>query len=350
MNDTNTPATDSPTPWQRWFRPPRAHGDVIDDRVVGFIELFYDLVFVVLIAQIAHTLAAQITWSTVGHFVVIFSMVWIAWLNGSLYHELHGGEDGRSRTYIFAQMNLLVLLSVFAGHAATDVADGRGFAIVYAALLALLIMQWWKVSRQDTPEFRPMVRRALISLAILGGTVLASAFLEDPATRVWVWSIAVVASLPFIFATMLRRGGTVTSALRVTDSLAERFGLFTIIVLGEVVVGVSDGLSEVERSFRAIATGVLALGVGSGLWWSYFDFVRRRIPRGNPESRTAWTFGHLPLALSIAAAGAGMVSLIVAALRPAPWLLALGLFAVLSAVWTESFIRHARVGLTIAEG
>ncbi len=37
----------------RWFRPPRAHGDVVEDRSVSFIELFYDLVFVLLIAQIA---------------------------------------------------------------------------------------------------------------------------------------------------------------------------------------------------------------------------------------------------------------------------------------------------------
>lgn len=43
---------------REWFLgPPRAHGEVLDDRTVTFLELFYDLVFVVLIAQIAHNLA-----------------------------------------------------------------------------------------------------------------------------------------------------------------------------------------------------------------------------------------------------------------------------------------------------
>jgi hypothetical protein len=92
---TNTTET------QRWFRPPRPHGDVIEDRSVSFLELFYDLVFVVLIAQIAHTLARNVTWTGVREFVVVFGLVWIAWIHGTLYHDLHGGEDGRSRSYIF---------------------------------------------------------------------------------------------------------------------------------------------------------------------------------------------------------------------------------------------------------
>ena len=88
----------NPTSTQRWFRPPRPHGHVIEDRSVSFLELFYDLVFVVLIAQIAHTLAGDATWEGVRDFVVVFGLIWIAWVNGTLYHDLHGGEDGRRRT------------------------------------------------------------------------------------------------------------------------------------------------------------------------------------------------------------------------------------------------------------
>lgn len=81
----------------RFWLPPRAHGDVIEVRTVGFIELFYDLVYVVVIARAAHHLARHLTWRGVGEFAVIFGMIWLAWLNGSVYHDLHGREDGRSR-------------------------------------------------------------------------------------------------------------------------------------------------------------------------------------------------------------------------------------------------------------
>ena len=119
---------------------------------MSFVELFYDLVFVVLIGQLAHTLAGHTTWTGLRDFVVVFGLVWIAWINGTLYHDLHGGEDGRSRTYIFVQMALLVLLAVFAGHAADDPADGRGFAIVYTLLLLFITWKWFDVRRFDTPE------------------------------------------------------------------------------------------------------------------------------------------------------------------------------------------------------
>jgi low temperature requirement protein LtrA len=144
---------------------------VVEDRSVSFLELFYDLVFVVLIAQIAHTLAGNATWTGLRDFVVVFGLVWIAWINGTLYHDLHGGEDGRSRTYIFVQMSLLVLLAVFAGHAADDPADARGFAIVYALLLLFIAWQWFDVRRFDTPEWRGVAGR------YVQGTVLIAAIM-----------------------------------------------------------------------------------------------------------------------------------------------------------------------------
>ena len=112
-----------------WFRPPRRHGEVLAHRTVSYLELFYDLVFLVLIAQISRTLAGDVTWAGIRDVLIVFALIWIAWVNGTLYHDLHGREDGRSRTYIFAQVSLLVLLSVFTVQAAEDPSDGRGFAL-----------------------------------------------------------------------------------------------------------------------------------------------------------------------------------------------------------------------------
>ncbi|MGI9611358.1 MAG: low temperature requirement protein A, partial [Acidimicrobiales bacterium] len=310
----------------RWFRPPRAHGDVDEDRSVSFLELFYDLVFVVLIAQIAHTLADHVTWTGVRDFVVVFGLIWIAWLNGTLYHDLHGGEDGRSRTYIFIQMAVLVVLAVYAAHAADDAADGRAFAIVYTLLLLVIGWQWFDVRRFDSPEWRVIATRYVLGMALITAIVFASAFVSDPETRLLLWAVAVVITLlgNLLFA-LQPQPAEMERALHPTESLVERFGLFTIIVLGEVVVGVADGLSAVERTFTTIATGILALWIGFGFWWNYFDFVGGRQPRVG-RSRTSWLFVHLPLTVAISAAGAGMVGLIEHAgdaRTPAPtaWLL-----------------------------
>jgi low temperature requirement protein LtrA len=81
-------------------------------------------------------------------------------------------------------------------------------------------------------------------------------------------------------------------ALAATDSLVERgFGLFTIMVLGEVVFGVVDGLSAPDRDPMTITTGMIALAIGFCFWWIYFDVVGRRLPRSDDTSmRRFW--GH----------------------------------------------------------
>ncbi len=88
--------------------------------------------------------------------MALFAVLWLTWFNGSLYHELHGREDGRARALMFAQMLLLALLSVFAGHA-----GGRtraSFAWALAALLVLQTFQWWTVYRSRRAEERHLAR------------------------------------------------------------------------------------------------------------------------------------------------------------------------------------------------
>ena len=70
--------------------------------MVGPLELFYDLATVVLVAQAARHLAGHLTWRGLGEFAVVFTLVWIAWINGSLHHELHGHDDARARSTFFA--------------------------------------------------------------------------------------------------------------------------------------------------------------------------------------------------------------------------------------------------------
>lgn len=389
----------------RWFRPPRPHGHLIEDRSVSFLELFYDLVFVLLIAQIAHTLAAHVTWTGIRDFTVVFALIWLAWVNGTLYHELHGGEDGRSRTYIFLQMSILAPLAVFTGHAADDAEDGRWFAVIFALLLLLIAWQWFDVRRFDTPEWRGVAGRYVAGMLLIAVIVFASAFVDDPNTRVLWWAAAVGVSLLGNLVLNLRQEeGEMADALRATDSLVERFGLFTIIVLGEVVVGVADGLAATEHSFVTIATGLVALWLGFAFWWNYFDLVGGRLPRRG-RAQLGWFYLHLPMTIGISAAGAGMVGLIehaadgrtptptawlvagatacvavsiglmtrsiephpgrhaalhtllaaatgtvvLAIVRPAPWLFTLLIYGLLSFVWLESFRRHTRHGAMITD-
>ncbi len=383
-----------------WLRPPRPHGEAVQGRVVSSLELFYDLVFVVFVAQVAHALAAHPDAVGVRNFVVLFCLVWYAWLNGTLYHDLHGSDDGRSRLYMFVQMSLIAFLSVYAGHAADDADDGRPFAILLAVLIVWLAYQWWVVRRQDDAAMARTTTPYFLGLAGILVFVVASIGVESDGTRVMLWGLGVTAAIVVPLIGPALRRGEIDRAFRISGSMAERFGLFTIIVLGEVMVGVVGGLSEAEHTGATTAVGLLCLGIGFGIWWNYFDFVGMRSPRTGLLVRGVWLVAHLPLSMSVAATGAGMVSLIehageehtpagtawliggsvallclclaalvtllperagvrrvplslvgaaalavgAAAWQPQPWLLALVLVLALSGVWIESFARHARLG------
>src|ERR1700694_1434063 len=113
--------------FKRWLsRPPRPHGAILFDRRVSFLEVFYDIADVAVIGQASHRLAEHITVRGVVEFAIIFGLIWFAWINGSLYVELHGGEDGRTRNVVFGQMGILALLALFTADAADR--DGTPFA------------------------------------------------------------------------------------------------------------------------------------------------------------------------------------------------------------------------------
>jgi low temperature requirement protein LtrA len=387
------------------MRPPRPHGDVIEGRTVSFLELFYDLVFVVFVTQVAAPLAAHPSAAGVRGFVVLFTLVWYTWLNGTIYHDLHGSNDGRSRTYMFVQMLLVALLAVYAADAAIDSAAGRSFAILLAVLLGWLVYQWSVVRRQDDAQMASVSTPYFIGLGVLLTLVLVSIPVANPSTKLLLWAVGVSVAMAVPVLGGVWGGEALSRGFRVSESTAERFALFTIIVLGEVIVGVVDGLSHAGDGWATKGVGWLCLGIGFGIWWNYFDFVGRRPPRPGLGVRGVWLVTHLPLAMSVAAVGAGMVSLVehaqdgrtptatswlvgaavallcvslavivslmparrgvsfvpasllaaavlalaAAALRPPPWLLAAVLLALLTLVWIEAFVRHARLGEPFVE-
>ena len=396
--------------FKRWlFSPPRPHGAVIKDRTVSNLELFYDLAYVAVIAQASHHLAEHVSLQGFAEFAVVFSMIWFAWFNGSVYVELHGREDGRTRLLVFLQMALLALLAVFTAGAAST--TGPQFALVYALFLAFMGWQWYSVrelDRTERPEYLRVTAFYVAGMGVSAVVIAATAFLPD-SWRIVAWAVFIAA---WIGGLQLGSRGQsrMSAAILPTESLVERFGLFTIIVLGEVILGVVAGLSTGEQDAMTIVTGVLALVVGFGLWWIYFDLVGRRLPRQGRGTIWVWMLSHLPVQLGIVSAGAAIVSLVEQArdpnapaetalllggsvalclvalisteraledavrlrevyrplgvvlavgaaisllagwLAPAPWVLALLLIAILTAMWLFVVARMIRAGVWGAPG
>ncbi|MXZ25028.1 MAG: low temperature requirement protein A [Caldilineaceae bacterium SB0665_bin_21] len=293
---------------RQWWRPPRALRERPGERRVTFLELFYDLVYVVVIAQLSHHLAHDISGVAIGEFAFLFALVWWAWVNGAMYHDLHGHNDIRTRVFTFIQMFSVAAMAVFAGDATGS--GSMGFALAYAGFHLVLTFLWWRTGVYDRSH-RPI--SAVYSLVFLVTTVLfASTALMPAPWRIRVWALALVLDLflPLFLFFVIRRGHT-AQLTEVTASAAERFGLFTIIVLGEVIVGVVGGVLEHSHlSWQVGGTAALGMVIAVGIWWVYFDFVSNRLPRANRVSTLAWTYLHLPVTIGIASVGAALLNVV----------------------------------------
>jgi low temperature requirement protein LtrA len=299
---------------ERWARlrrslwqPPRPHGEQPRERTVGPLELFYDLAVVVLVAQAAHRLAGHLTWAGLGQFAAVFTLVWIAWANGSLHHELHGHEDARARSTFLLQILVLAAMGAFIPQAGG--ARGAAFAVAAAVLFAVLAVLWLLAARGDRPEYRRPSRLFVAGTAACA-VLLAGTALLPASARVPAWGVLDVAYLAGFSAILIRTDPAGSPAVIITDALTERFGAFIIIVLGETLTGVVTGLSSRPISALTLAVGLVAVVVGFGAWWTYFDFAGGRQPRTERPASVQWILGHLPLTAAVAAMGAAMLSLV----------------------------------------
>src|SRR5215831_8121657 len=288
------------------WQPPRPHGEQRPERVVGPLELFYDLAVVVLVAQAARHLAGHLTWRGLSEFAAVFTLAWIAWANGSLHHELHGHDDVRSRSTFLLQILVLVAMGAFIPEAGG--ARGAAFAAAAGVLFAILTGLWLLAARGDRPEYRRASRLFVAGTAACAVLLAGTAFLPASA-RMLAWGLLDIAYLAGFAATVFATPAEATTVL-VTDALIERFGLITIIVLGETLTGVVAGLAREPISGLTLSVGLVAVVVGFGAWWTYFDFAGHRHPRPEPAATLQWLLSHLPLTAAIAAMGAAMVSLV----------------------------------------
>jgi low temperature requirement protein LtrA len=318
---------------------------------VTFLELFFDLVFVVLVSQLAHHLAADPTWAGVGWFAFLFYAVWTSWINGTFYYDLHGTNDISVRVFTFAQMLTVAVMAVFAGDVPGP--GATGFAIAFGLNSLLLAIIWFRTGLHD-PTHRSASNPYSAAYLLGGALFIASAAVGEPAIY-WVWGLALlIESLGYVFSTnrwqppQSQQGEATIAA---TPSLIERMGLFVIIVLGEVIVDAIDGVADIQPlEVDGVIIGLLGVLVAIGLWWIYFDLVSHNAPVSRLTQ--TWLYLHFPLLVAVAAGGAGVLNTVEHSAEPVPegvrWLLvgslALAVMSVSALTLTlEARARHPQV-------
>lgn len=237
-----------------------------EERHASWLELFFDLVAVAGVAQLSHLVRGTTSWSDAGLYVVCFLAFWTAWMCFTVYGNVTG-EAARTMPVLLAMAGL-----VFMAGSVHDLGEhAQGFAISYVAVRALASRVW--EGREST---RIIVEWPVVH-AGMGVVPWVVSFWVDAPWKYALWALGLAIDL---VAGLTMSGERV--AARMTERAAqskrplpglafahldlahfgERLGLFTIIVLGEGVLTVTDAMTEIpdwEWPLLATVLGVLAL-------------------------------------------------------------------------------------------
>ena len=282
-----------------------------EERHATWLELFYDLVFVVTISQLSHYLLHDVSLSNFFGFLFLFIPVWWSWIGTTFFATRFYSDDLGHRLLLLLQMGGAGAMAVNISSAFNN--NFSGFALSYAFMRLILVIEYVRVFRtiKSSESANPLVKRYIIGFSIAAIIWLISAFVPITEIRFALWVIGLIID----FATPISTSKLTSKFSPHISHLPERMGLFTLIVLGESIVGIVNGMTEQIWDVYSVIEASLGLCISFSLWWLYFDSTGR-LPiqilreKGRISLYLIWLYTHFPLVVAITAVGVGIRRLV----------------------------------------
>jgi low temperature requirement protein LtrA len=278
-----------------------------EHRTATPLELLFDLCFVVPVASAAaglhHGLAAGHASMSVLGYLSVFFAIWWAWMNFTWFASAYDTDDVPYRLITLVQIAGVLVLAAGVP-AAFARYDFTTITIGYVIMRVAMVGQWLRVAREHAAG-RSTALRLAAGIAVCQLGWLARLALPKPWAFV-AFGVLVIAELAVpIWA---ETSGRPTSWH--PEHMAERYGLFTIIVLGEVVLAATTAIRTAVVA-QGISAALLATAGGGlllvfGLWWSYFKRPAGRELALSLRLSFGWGYAHYAVFASVAALGAGL--------------------------------------------
>ena len=310
-----------------------------EHRAATPLELFYDLVIVVAVAAAAaelhHGIAEDHIQDAVLGFVLIFFAIWWAWMGFTWFATAYDTDDVPYRVAVFVQMSGAVIIAAGVGRSFDG--DWSVVGLGYVVMRIPLAIQWLRAARDD-PSHRTMNLRMALGIAVLQVSWVLALLFAPADLFLVIFAALVIGELA---APIIAAGGTPFPFH--DEHIAERYGLLTIIVLGEsVLAGAIAFSSAADAGFSELALFGVAIGslqVVFAMWWLYFE-------RPTDDLLTSvgrayeWGYGHYAIWAAAAAVGAGIAVAVDVAthhaevdLTIAGWAVAIPVAIYLAGIW-----------------
>jgi low temperature requirement protein LtrA len=277
-----------------------------EHRVSSPLELLFDLTFVVAIAQVsaqlAHASEQGHLLEKIGPYFMVFFAIWWAWMNFTWFASAYDTDDVPYRLMTLLQMGGVLVLAAGVP-AAFGKAEFTAIIIGYVIMRLAMVGQWVRAAVEH-PEGRTTATRYAVGIAAVQVLWIAWGFLPVE----WKLGTFLLAALLELLVPVWAERPGMTSWH--PHHIAERYGLFTIIVLGESVsasaIGVQAGLAAHGISAALVVIAAAGLVLLFALWWLYFLEPAAEGLQTNRGRSFYWGYGHYFVFASLAALGAGL--------------------------------------------
>ena len=283
----------------RWLHAPLLHTAHGRERKVTWLELFYDLIFVAAIIQLGDALSHHVTLGGFAAFAGHFVPLWLAWSGFTFFANRFDVDDFTHRIVVFVQMFAMGAMAITAPNAMQG--HHTIFALSFTVAQLMVVVMYARAWLQ-VPKARDYCKYWGAAFAISAVCFLISAFLPSA----WAYGFWGAGTVAILGAPLSKVSRTLMERYPLDmEHLSERYGLLTIIVLGESFVKVLSYLSgsELATELEYVAKGSLGLLLTCTVWWIYFDDVAGSKLKKHRGAFEVWLLGHLPLAIAITGVG-----------------------------------------------
>ncbi|TDD82892.1 low temperature requirement protein A [Actinomadura darangshiensis] len=280
-------------------------------RVSSPLELLFDLTFVAAVSQVAGRLAHATEEAHLGDsvapFFMVFFAIWWAWMNFTWFASAYDTDDVLYRVMTFVQMAGVLVLAA----GVPDAFDGdfTTVTIGYLVMRVGLVSLWVRAAIAH-PAGRATALRYAAGLSIVQVFWVSRLALPDGGP---MWLFFVCAALDLSVPLIAERPGMTTWH---PHHIAERYGLFTIILLGESVLAATNAVQDsVEHgvSGKLITIALAGLAILFALWWVYFSEPAGEGLEARRDRSFIWGYGHYFIFAALAAIGAGLETAVASA-------------------------------------
>ncbi len=273
---------------------------------VGFIELFFDLVFVFAVTRLSHLQLEHQSLEGAAQTAFLLVAVWVVWMWTTWATNWLDSRASIVRVLFLVLMGAGLVMSSALPEAFGE--RGLVFALAYAFMHNLRnAFTVWALKDGEKRERRNFLR-IQFWLVVSGVLWIAGGFAEGD-MRWGLWIVALFAEIgaPWWGFRTPGMGASTTRDWTIDPGhMAERCGLFVILSLGESIIILGATFTGLPWDGAHIAAFALGFLVAISMWWIYFATAAERAeqafenhPDAGRVARAAYTYAHIPIVAGV---------------------------------------------------